>query len=344
MKVLVTGGTGFLGSYILRALIDQGYSDIVGIHRTESSFDLVEDIKPQISWIESDLFNLPALDGLIKDVDVIIHSAALVSLQKKDRNRLLQTNVHGTAQLVDLAIAHDVSRFVYVSSVAALGPERKDGFISEQSGWNGKPAYSNYAVSKYMAELEVFRGHAEGLSTAIINPSYIMGAGIWDAGPTSLCKQIYEGLSFYPKGTNGMVDVRDVAQMAVQLSKSRDIDGERIICSNENISHHDLFRRIAQGLNKKSPAFRMGPLIEFAALAFNQFQLIFSKGNELLTRESLRIASMDLAYDNSYSRNALNFKYRSLEETVEETCKSFLSTYTHGRKLGILPLKKIYNK
>src|SRR3569832_927903 len=177
--VLVTGGTGFLGSYILQHLIDNGYP-VRAIRRSAKPLPWIPAaILDQVEWVDGDVLDVVALEEAKERVDTIIHSAAIVSFVKKDRREMYKVNVDGTANVVNMALEKNVRRLVYISSVAALGRTAGGGHVNEEKKWEEIKFNTNYAISKYKAELQVWRGISEGLEAVILNPSTILGFGDW---------------------------------------------------------------------------------------------------------------------------------------------------------------------
>ena len=176
-KIFVTGGTGFVGAYLLQYLVANGYQNITALKRPSSPMDLVVSISNQIHWVEGDVLDLPVLEEVMKEVDQVYHCAAMVSFQPNDKEQMMQVNRQGTANIVNMAMHHKVKKLVHISSIAAIGKEKDQKIISELTKWKEDVNTTNYAKSKYAAEMEVWRGIAEGLKAVIINPSMILGSG-----------------------------------------------------------------------------------------------------------------------------------------------------------------------
>src|SRR5436190_10222545 len=210
--VLVTGGTGFLGSYIIKELIEKGYS-VRAIRRSNKVPHYIpNEILSKTEWIEADVLDVVALQEAMENIDTVIHSAGVVSFVKKDRKKMYQVNVEGTANVVNMALEKNVRRFIYISSVAALGRKTTASHVNEEKKWEESKVNTHYAKSKYKAELEVWRGISEGLEGVILNPSTILGYGDWNTGSCAIFRNIYTGFKWYTSGINGFVDVEDVAR------------------------------------------------------------------------------------------------------------------------------------
>ncbi|HEY4205502.1 MAG TPA: SDR family NAD(P)-dependent oxidoreductase, partial [Puia sp.] len=230
--VLVTGGTGFLGTYILRQLIEKGYS-VRAIRRDHRRHSFIPpSVLSGIEWVQCDLLDPLGLEEAMTGVDAVIHAAALVSFEDADRQELFRTNVEGTANVVNMALEQGVRRFVHVSSVAALGRTNKGETVNEEKKWDNNKGQTNYAISKFYGELEVWRAIGEGLPAVIVNPSTILGVGDWNQSSCAIFKSIYNEFPWYSNGINGFVDVGDVAGAVIRLMEA-DISGQRFILNGD---------------------------------------------------------------------------------------------------------------
>jgi len=322
-KILVTGGTGFLGSHIIRDLLNNGYTDITAIHRNTSSFDLISDAKDRVNWIEASLSDLNILDELVREADIVIHSAAMVSFVPSQAKQMMKINVEGTKTLIDLSVYHNLEHFVYISSVAALGRKKPGEIINETAEWVEGPYNSKYAISKHLGELEVWRGQAEGINVTVLNPSYILGVGNWDEGATAIYKKIANGMPFYPKGANGVVDVKDVATLTRLLIDQQKY-GERYIACAKNISHKNLFTKIANGLGRKPPHIAINGLIAGLGWRFEAVKAKLLGQNPIVTKETLQISGFNFGYDGSKALKVNGFEYGEVDKCIQNVCKSYL--------------------
>ena len=336
-KIFVTGGTGFLGSYLLRYLVHQGYKNIYALKRPSSKLDLVTEVAHQINWLEGDILDFSFLEEAMQGMDQVYHCAAMISFLPKEADKMMQINETGTANIVNLALHHQVKKLVYISSIAAIGKETGDDIISEKTKWKNDKTNSNYAKSKYAAEMQVWRGIAEGLNAAILNPSIILGSGFWNGGSTKIFELYGKGFPFYVEGSNGYVDVRDVAKMAILLMES-DISGERFLVNAENLSYKKVFTEISNCAKVKPPYLKITPLL--GAIGW-RVQWIVSKLtciNPTITKETLNSALGKSSYNNQKSLAAFNFKYTPISETITETTSQFVAAKKEGMKPMSLPL------
>ena len=336
-KIVVTGGTGFIGSYIIRSLLERGYHNITACKRKNSRLDLLGKSASQINWVDCELGDVVGLSDLVASHDAVIHAAALVSFNPKDRGMLMQTNVRGTANLVNACLEQNVKRMIHISSIGVFPRMLQGEIIDESVSWSGEVTQSDYAISKYQSELEVWSGGAEGLSIVILNPSLVIGGGWWASGTASIFQQIDQGLKFYPAGATGVVDVRDVAEAVIKCLQSS-IHGERIIISAENNTFEHLLTQISTLLGKQSPTTRLNRFLIELALLRSWLLGKISPSNRVLTRVSLHNAQHNWAFDHSKSKRLLKLNYRSVDEVLAQTARSYQQSKTEKKDFGILPM------
>jgi dihydroflavonol-4-reductase len=334
-KIFVTGGTGFLGSYLLRYLIREGYTSVRALRRKDSRLDLLADAAQQVEWVEGDVRDYDALEEGMKGADAVIHSAAIVSFDSRDRKLLTRVNVEGTANAVNAALHCGVPRFIHVSSVSALGRVGKTGLVDESARYEPGVAKLWYGLTKYQAEMEVWRGREEGLSVAVVNPSLILGSGDWKgSGTPNVFHKIGTGFPFYATGQNGVVDVRDAARFILLLLE-RGSEGERYILNAENWMYKDLFAAIAQTMGRRAPWIPVTPLIGGVAWRAELLRAMIQGKRPLITRETVSNTRERWAYANDKSR-ALGFEYTPMIDTIADTARQWMES--RGEEVAVLPL------
>ena len=259
--ILVTGGTGFLGAYIIKHLVLKGYS-VRAIKRANSSlpFFIPPDILAKVEWVTGDILDVISLEDAMNEIDAVIHSAGKVSFAGNERDELFKINVEGTANVVNTALEKNIRRFIHISSVASLGRTSNGETVDEEREWQDSKINTNYAISKHKGELEVWRAMGEGLEGCVINPSTILGFGNWNSSSCAIFKTVYNEFPYYTNGVNGFVYVEDVARATIQLLES-DINFERFIVNGENWSFRQLFNSIADGFNKQHPGKNATPAL-----------------------------------------------------------------------------------
>jgi dihydroflavonol-4-reductase len=323
--VLVTGGTGFLGSYIIKQLIEKGYA-VRAIRRSPKLPSFISaSILDKVEWVDGDILDVVSLQDAMEGIDTIIHSAATVSFAKKDRKQMYQVNVEGTANVVNMALEKNVRRLVHISSVAALGRTASGGQVNEEKKWEESKVNTHYAISKFKAELQVWRGISEGLDAVILNPSTILGYGDWYNSSCAIFKQVHDGFKWYTAGINGFVDVEDVAKAALLLMESG-ISEERFIVSGDNWSFQKLQQTIADGFGKKGPEKLATPFLLGLAWRIEKLKAFFTGKKPLLSKESARVAQSQTYFENDKLLKALpGFSFTPLEETIKKACEKYVS-------------------
>lgn len=327
--VLVTGGTGFIGAYIIKELVEKGHV-VRAIRRTDKlPFFISPEIYSQVEWVWGDVLDTVSLDEAMKGIDLVIHSAAIVSFHASDRENLYKTNIDGTANVVNLAIENNVRRLIHVSSVSALGRELQGARVDETKQWREARINTHYAVSKFRAEMEVWRGFGEGLEGVIVNPGTVIGYGDWHSSSCAIFKNVYNEFPWYTTGTNGFVDVEDVAKATVLLLESK-MNNQRYILNGDNWSFQQLLNTIADGLGKKRPYKHATPLIGSIAWRLERLkELLFNK-RPLLTKESARVAQSKTIFDNSKILSAIpGFSFTPLHESIRNACAKYLLNLKH---------------
>lgn len=328
--ILVTGGTGLLGSHLLFRLSSEQVP-IRAIYRDSSKIELVKKLFQyygdsnwqeqfnRIEWFEGDILDLLSLEEAMKGIEFVYHCAGLVSFNKRHFAQLIKINREGTANIVNTCLAFGVKKLCHVSSTASIGGQ-VNTITSETTKWKQGPETSGYAISKYSGEKEVWRGVEEGLDCIIVNPSVIFGAGHWDESSLTIFRTLDKGLRFHTPGKNGFVDARDVTEIMVQLMQS-DIKNERFLCVGINLPFKTLLEKIALALNKKPPTIATPKWLIGFTWRFSWLLSKFRGRTAAITRASAKTAFNVMEYDASKVQKALNFTFRSFDDTIENTVK-----------------------
>lgn len=336
--ILVTGGTGLVGSHLLYQIC-QSETKVRAIKRAQSKTNFVRQVFSyytekadllfeKIEWINADILNIPELDLAFQGITKVYHCAAWISFNPKHKSKMMQTNIEGTTNIVNLCLAHRTHKLCYVSSVASLGRPRDCASTDENTPWISSPENSYYALSKYHSEMEVWRGIEEGLNAVIVCPAIILGPGKWEKGSSMLFKQVWKGLSFYTSGTNGFVDVRDVVNVMIQLMKGK-IKSERFILCSESIPFKKTFDYIAEALGKKKPQIKVGHFLSAFGWRLAKIISIISDKPPLITKETVMAGNSISIYENKKIKTTLNYQFKS----VEQSCKDFSTIFIHEHKV-----------
>ena len=315
--IFVTGGSGLLGKEVITQLLAQGKKVMAIYNKTLlPAFN-----SSLLTQVPCDILDVVGLDEFMQqDITQIYHCAAIVTFNPRRKSEMFKINIEGTANIVNAALNAGVSKMVHVSSVAALGRVKPGDMVNEKMLWTEENSSSNYGESKYLAELEVWRGIGEGLNAVVVNPTIILGAGNWEGGSSQIFKSAYDEFPWYTDGVNGFVDVRDVAAAMLQLMDS-DITAERFIISAANKSYQEIFNLIATAFHKKKPHKKVTPLVAKLVWRIEAIKSRFTGKDPLLTKETAASALSKEFYDNSKLKSFLpGFTYRNMGETISETC------------------------
>lgn len=332
--ILVTGGTGLVGAHLLFHLLNENQS-VRAIYRSTSKFENVKRIFSyytknvdalfnKIEWVRADLNNIPQLTEAFKDITYVYHCAALVSFDPNMFDLLKNTNIKGTANIVNFCISNKVEKLCYVSSIAALGDPGTSKIVTEDNDWNKELDHSGYAITKYGAELEVWRGTQEGLNAVIVNPGVIIGPGIWQEGSGSLISKTYNGLKFYTTGTTAFVDVNDVVYSMVTLMKS-EIVNQRFIVVAEHLSFKDFFTKTAKVLGVKPPTIEAKKWLLQLAWRLDWLLGKLINKRRILSRQTANSAVSISNYSNAKLKESIDISFKPINKSLELTCNFFLS-------------------
>lgn len=324
--ILVTGGTGLVGSHLLYHLSLQN-EHIRAIYRTKLSLEKVKKVFStytddatffdKIEWFQADITDVPSMIPAFFGVKHVYHCAAFISFNPKDYREMRKINIYGTAIMVNLAIDAKIDKFCFVSSIAAVGESLTDDLITEENEWNKELDNSGYSITKFGAEMEVWRASQEGIPVIVVNPGVILGSGFWDSGSGKLFSQIYNGFDFYTEGITGFVAVKDVVKAMILLMKS-DVSNERFILVSENKSFKDILFAIADAFGKKRPSKKV---VFWQTELFWRLTWLISKitGKEpLLSKYSARSAHSISKYSSEKIQNILNYEFQNIEKTIQE--------------------------
>jgi len=331
--ILVTGGTGLTGSHLLFELTRRG-EVVRATKRTGSSVDFVRKIfslysnnpdtlLKQIEWVDIELIDYQSVKEATRNIDTVFHTGAVVSFNPEDANAIRETNIKGTANVVDACIENGVKTICHVSSIASLGEPNPQGVIDELCNWTKSKGQSAYAKSKFYGEMEVWRGAEQGLRVIIVNPSVILGPGRWNTGSGQLFSRISKGMPFFTSGVSGYVDVRDVARALVLLNEKTEISNERFILNSENVSFKELFTLIAKGLGKKPPFIEVKPWFVNVIYPFiKSIGIIVGKGTAV-SRSNLKTAFSKSKYSSDKLKKAIGFEFIPIADSIGFISKTY---------------------
>ena len=329
--ILVTGATGLVGSHLLLGLLEDNqkvraiYRSTASLHKTKSLFHDYNkaSLYDAIEWIQADITDVPSLENAFVNVSQVYHCAALISFDPNDEQILRKTNIEGTANVVNFCLAHDIQKLCYVSSVAALGDLKEfETTVTEATEWNPELTHSDYAISKYGAEMEVWRAQQEGLAVNVVNPGIIIGPGFWHSGSGQLFTQVAHGLPFFSKGISGFVGVTDVVKIMMLSMKSLNT-GARFIVVAQNISYEEIVKSIASALKVKMPTIYAKPWMTEIYWRIDALLSAVCNRKRVMSKSMARALHQSHQYSNEKVKSELGFEFRDIGECIIETTKYY---------------------
>ena len=328
--ILVTGGTGLVGAHLLLHLIESRsigsekvraiYRSLASMEKTKSLFATYkkESLFEQIEWIPADITEVPSLEIAFQNIDTVYHCAALISFDPKDEDALRKTNIEGTANIVNFCIAFGIKKLCFVSSIATLGdllPHEK--FITEETEWNPEKPHNDYAISKYGAEMEIWRGQQEGLDVIIVNPGVILGPGFREQGSGQLFTKVKNGLKFYTLGSTGFVAVTDVIRIAHQLMQS-EIKNERFTLIAENSVFRDILNSMADALGVKKPEIHAKPFFMEMLWRLDWFVSNVLQQKRKLSQTTAKASYSTTIFSNQKIKDTLKTDFINIHQYIKE--------------------------
>jgi nucleoside-diphosphate-sugar epimerase len=308
MIVAVTGASGVVGSVIADRLADE-------------KFEVRRLVRP-----DTDVLDMAGLIKALDGVDAVVHAAGFVSFNPRNKRRLFDINVQGTQNVVNACLSAGTRKLIHISSVAALGRHRNGSKINEETRWiQGMPT-SDYGYSKYLAELEVYRGMEEGLRVSLVNPSVVLAAGDGERSSSALFGYVWQQRKLYIDFTLNYVDARDVAEIVLRLVRE-DHNGEKFIASAGTISIGAVLREVATRFQKKAPSINVPAGL---AARLEEFRATIAGVEPKITRQSVRALQEKLIFENEKVRRVLGMEFQPLEKTLDWCCD------TYRNNLGVL--------
>ena len=302
-------------------------ANVRDIHRKNSDLQSVKNVFAlytaevdalfnKIEWVEANITDIPALTEAFKNITKVYHCAAFISFDPSKYKVLKKANVEGTANVVNLCLANNIEKLCYVSSVATLGSNLNNQLISEETTWNPDEKNSVYAITKYGAEMEVWRGTQEGLETIIVNPGLILGTSPDGGGSSIIVSLGASGIPFYPSGAMGIVDVKDVVKAMMELMNS-EIKNEQFILVGENISYKELLSRLAPLFGKKPPTKKLSQTIMFFLSGMDWLSNKLFNTKRRIVKATVRSMFTISIYDTFKIKNTIGFQFTPTEETLK---------------------------
>ena len=326
--ILVSGSTGMLGTHLLKNLCCSDDNEIRALFNTETKkekcISILKQLVPKsyqhninrIEWVNANILDIPSLEIAFKNIKHVYHCAAWVGNSPSDYTLMRKVNIKGTANMVNLALEYNIEKFCHVSTIATLGRYPDDRMIDEQAHRETDNHRSIYSITKYGAEMEVWRASQEGLKTIVVNPGVILGAGFFESGSGLLFSKVLGNFKFYPPKHTGFVYVDDVIE-AMLIGMQSEIVNQRYILVGENLSFKTVMTYIAKAFHKKAPSVKVNKFLLYLTWAIQTVINIFKPLKTKVTKDAIMLINSKFKYDNSKSIKDLNLKYTKIEDAVQ---------------------------
>jgi dihydroflavonol-4-reductase len=313
-KTLVTGGTGFLGSHVVRALAKRG-DDLRLLVRKSSVLEHLSGI--DFDRVTGDVGDRRSVRRAMKDAHRVFHVAGVTSMRPQDRERVFEINVGGTRNVLEEALRADVERVVFTSSVAAIGPAKRERTADERQQFTAGGLGIAYINSKHEAEMEAWRIAAHGLQVVAVNPSFVLGPDDpYGTSNTLVRRFLLRRLPIYVDGGLNIVDVRDVAAGHL-LADEKGEAGERYILGGRNFTLARLFADLARISGVEPPALRVPAPVALLGIEVAARTRLPAP----VSPDELRSGLQWWTYRTTKAKRELGFAPRPHEETLEDTVR-----------------------
>ncbi len=330
---LVTGATGIIGSHVLLQLLMNG-QEVTGVRQQSSDVKRVqklfsfyvpnhEELFRKIKWIHLDILDVFAVEDALENVSTVYHCAGFVSFSKADQKKLFRINEQGTRNIVNACLQKKVDALCHVSTIGTINNAEYPFALHEGVFWKTSGKESDYAISKYNAEREVWRGMEEGLNVVIVNPGVVLSPVFWQQSSAQIFDRCYKGNKFYTDGQTAYVSASDVSAIMVELVKQRKF-GERFILVENNYPFKTIFDMVHGCLKKPVARFRVSSRILKTMGYIHRFLFRIIGKTPLLTKSLINAALNRQSYSNEKVKKTLGFTFQPVDETIRKICDFYL--------------------
>ena len=323
MKTLVTGATGFIGSAVVRQLVERGREVRCYIEPgvARSNLDGLD-----VEIVEGDINDRDRVGKALEGCDRLYHLAAIYRLWLPDDSQMYEVNVEGTKTVLFAAWKADLEKVVYTSSIAAVGQDPERELADESCEFNLWHDSNHYIRSKWLSERDALRFAREGLPLVVVNPAFVFGER--DIGPTPTGRFVVDTLKGdvpgYPEGGFNVVDVEDVAAGHL-LAEERGKVGERYILGNHNITYKEFYDAVTE-VGGCKPITRKLPTRLLWGMAWAMEKVAdYTQKAPQITYKSARYASRQLWFDCRKAHDQLGMPRTPLRDTIEKSIQWFRS-------------------
>lgn len=336
---LITGATGLIGAHVALQLLQES-QPVTAIRRSGSDTGKTrklfsyytpdyEELFSRIRWVDADITDIYSILDVLDGIDHVYHCAGFVSFDDKHRGQMHRINATGTANMVNACLEKPVKAFCHVSSIATLQNPDVTINIDESVSWKSSPDVSEYAISKYNGEREVWRGMEEGLNALIVNPGLVLGPGFWEQSSGKLVSTCYKGTSFYTAGSSAAISAADTAACMIGLTR-KSAFSKRFILTAHNYTFHELFSAFHKAFGKKEPSVEAGKLMLRLGLWLDALRSAITGKERVLTKATINAGLTKNTFNNTRVRETLNYRFAPLQETITFVCETYLKEQAHA--------------
>ena len=331
---LVTGATGIIGSHVVFSLLQnnefviagkQKQSDILKVKKLFSYYTKnYQELFDKIKWVEIDLLDIYSIEAALENVNSVYHCAGMVSFNKKDRASLYQINEIGTTNIVNACLSKNINSLCYVSSISAINNLDYKLPLNEDVFWKKSGKESDYSISKYNAEREVWRGIEEGLSAVIVNPGIVLSPGFWNQSSSVLFSTCFKGNKFYTNGSSAYIGALDLSAIMLELVSAKKF-GSRYIIIENNYSYHFILSEIQKQFNKTPPSIKISKWLMRLGRLASQVASNFTKNHPIISSSMINSAFNTQTFSNQKILALTKRQIMPINQVINEICKIYLS-------------------
>jgi dihydroflavonol-4-reductase len=315
-KVLVTGGTGFIGSNLAVALLREGCH--VRILRRENS-DPRAIGNADVEHCLGDVRDIQSLKLAMRGCDTVFHTAAVVSFWRREREKMYEVNIQGTANVVHAAQETNIQKMVHTSSIAAIGFPEQGKLADEFNEFNWEPYDVGYRISKHRAEREVYHGLKHGLQAVMVNPSVVVGPRDIRFNGGQIIRDVYrKRIFYYVAGGMNVVFVDDVVGGHIAAARQGRI-GERYILGGENLAHRQVFGITAEVVNGIAPILRIPTPVVLGLARVVETVANIANTKPWVSKELVSGAGLMNFYSSAKAERELGYSITPFREAVAQT-------------------------
>lgn len=318
MAILVTGGGGFIGSHVVRHLIEAGESVRV-LHLPGEDLRNLQGLNAEL--IPGNVLDKATVEQAVKGCDRVCHLAAVYAFWMPDPKKMFEVNIEGSRNVLEACVRQKVKKVVYTSSVTVFGGQGPGVSATEESPFRIGTTGELYSITKYQSHQLAEKFAADGLDVTIVCPTLPLGPG--DIGPTPTGKYIVDAAAspviFYTDTTTNVGDVRDIARGHLLAMEKGRAGRSYILGGDTNYSMREFMEAVNGLLPWRRPMIKVSHNF-FKALGYvlEMRSEFFTRKAPALTSQSARASALGLSADISRAKQELGYTCRPMEESLRD--------------------------